>query len=126
MFVLPLFPVAATMSTPCACAYCTACWSGQYKIPVDQPASKFSFERDQLKDAILRALAETDNVRKRADRERALQHDPAFALLFDLIVDTGLRLFEAYRLRVASVVRDYGLHEREQAPSDSRQVHGAL
>jgi amidophosphoribosyltransferase len=28
---------------------CTACWSGEYKIPVDQPTSKFSFERDQLK-----------------------------------------------------------------------------
>ena len=28
---------------------CTACWSGQYKIPIDQPTSKFSFERDQLK-----------------------------------------------------------------------------
>lgn len=29
-------------------SYCTACWSGQYKIPIDQPLSKFSFERDQL------------------------------------------------------------------------------
>lgn len=29
--------------------YCTACWSGDYKIPIDQPVSKFSFERDQLK-----------------------------------------------------------------------------
>ncbi|MGH7214555.1 MAG: amidophosphoribosyltransferase [Tepidisphaeraceae bacterium] len=29
--------------------YCTACWSGHYKIPIDQPQSKFSFERDQLK-----------------------------------------------------------------------------
>jgi amidophosphoribosyltransferase len=29
--------------------YCTACWSGRYKIPIDQPQSKFSFERDQLK-----------------------------------------------------------------------------
>jgi amidophosphoribosyltransferase len=29
--------------------YCTACWNGQYKIPIDQPQSKFSFERDQLK-----------------------------------------------------------------------------
>ena len=29
--------------------YCTACWSGVYKIPIDQPQSKFSFERDQLK-----------------------------------------------------------------------------
>jgi amidophosphoribosyltransferase len=28
--------------------YCTACWSGEYKIPIDQPQSKFSFERDQL------------------------------------------------------------------------------
>ncbi len=29
--------------------YCTACWTGQYKIPIDRPQSKFSFERDQLK-----------------------------------------------------------------------------
>jgi len=29
--------------------YCTACWSGHYKIPIDQPTSKFNFERDQLK-----------------------------------------------------------------------------
>lgn len=28
--------------------------------------------------------------------------DPAFTLLFDLVVDTGLRLFEAYRVRVDS------------------------
>jgi amidophosphoribosyltransferase len=28
---------------------CTACWSGEYKVPVDQPQTKFSFERDQLK-----------------------------------------------------------------------------
>lgn len=27
-----------------------------------------------------------------------------------------------YRLRVASVMRDYGLHEREQAPADSRDA----
>ncbi len=30
-------------------SYCTACWSGRYKIPIDQPESKFSFERDQMK-----------------------------------------------------------------------------
>jgi amidophosphoribosyltransferase len=29
--------------------YCTACWSGHYKIPIDAPQSKFSFERDQLR-----------------------------------------------------------------------------
>jgi amidophosphoribosyltransferase len=28
--------------------YCSACWSGHYKIPIDNPQSKFSFERDQL------------------------------------------------------------------------------
>ncbi|HUB25262.1 MAG TPA: amidophosphoribosyltransferase [Tepidisphaeraceae bacterium] len=28
--------------------YCTACWSGNYKIPIDNPQTKLSFERDQL------------------------------------------------------------------------------
>jgi len=34
------------------------------------------------------------------------------------------RLFADYRLRIASVVRDYGLHERAEAPADSRARHG--
>ena len=29
--------------------YCTACFSGQYPMPVDQPVSKFALERHQLK-----------------------------------------------------------------------------
>ncbi len=33
-------------------------------------------------------------------------------------------VFSDYRLRVAAVVRDYGIEEREQAPADSRAVHG--
>lgn len=33
-------------------------------------------------------------------------------------------IFADYRLRVAAVLRDYGLRERDQAPADSRQVHG--
>ena len=33
-------------------------------------------------------------------------------------------IFADYRLRVAGVLRDYGLREREQAPHDSRQAHG--
>jgi len=33
-------------------------------------------------------------------------------------------IFADYRLRVAAVVRDYGLHDRAQAPADSRAVHG--
>jgi len=33
-------------------------------------------------------------------------------------------IFSTYRLRVASVLRDYGMDERAQAPADSRRVHG--
>lgn len=32
-------------------------------------------------------------------------------------------IFSNYRLRIASVVRDYGLEDRTQAPADSRAVH---
>jgi heme-degrading monooxygenase HmoA len=32
-------------------------------------------------------------------------------------------IFADYRLRVAGVLRDYGMFEREQAPADSRDVH---
>jgi heme-degrading monooxygenase HmoA len=32
-------------------------------------------------------------------------------------------VFADYRLRVASVLRDYGMSERTEAPADSREVH---
>jgi heme-degrading monooxygenase HmoA len=32
-------------------------------------------------------------------------------------------IFADYRLRVASVIRDYGMLERRQAPEDSRRIH---
>lgn len=32
-------------------------------------------------------------------------------------------VFAAYRLRVASVLRDYGMSERAEAPADSREAH---
>ena len=32
-------------------------------------------------------------------------------------------IFDDYRLRIASVIRDYGMRQREQAPQDSRAVH---
>ena len=32
-------------------------------------------------------------------------------------------IFKDYRLRVAGVIRDYGMVEREQAPADSQAVH---
>lgn len=32
-------------------------------------------------------------------------------------------VFQDYRLRIAQVVRDYGLNDRTQAPADSRAAH---
>ena len=34
-------------------------------------------------------------------------------------------MFKDYRLRIAGVIRDYGMTEREQAPADSRAMHRA-
>lgn len=34
-------------------------------------------------------------------------------------------VFKDYRLRVARVVRDYGMTMREQVPADSQAVHGS-
>ena len=34
-------------------------------------------------------------------------------------------IFADYRLRVASVIRDYGMRDRAAAPEDSREIHGA-
>jgi len=40
--------------------------------------------------------------------------------------DAGRRsIFADYRLRVAHIIRDYGLNERAQAPEDSRRAHEA-
>ncbi|WP_297773919.1 antibiotic biosynthesis monooxygenase [uncultured Roseovarius sp.] len=33
-------------------------------------------------------------------------------------------MFDDYRLRVVSVIRDYGKHDRAEAPKDSLEVHG--
>lgn len=37
--------------------------------------------------------------------------------------DGRTRIFEDYRLRIAGVVRDYGMAEREQTPGDLRAAH---
>ena len=34
------------------------------------------------------------------------------------------RFFSGYRLRMATVTRDYGPDDRDDAPADSRQAHG--
>lgn len=33
-------------------------------------------------------------------------------------------VFDDYRLRVAQVLRDYGMTARDEAPADSRRLHG--
>ena len=33
-------------------------------------------------------------------------------------------VFADYRLRVAQIIRDYGMNDRDQAPEDSRRAHG--
>ena len=33
-------------------------------------------------------------------------------------------LFRDYRLRIAGIIRDYGMSERAEAPADSRERHG--
>ena len=38
-------------------------------------------------------------------------------------VNSRKDVFLDYRLRVAAVLRDYGMTEREQAPRDSREAH---
>jgi heme-degrading monooxygenase HmoA len=35
-------------------------------------------------------------------------------------------IFRDYRLRVAAVLRDYGLNERGEAPADSRSAHDGI
>jgi len=35
-------------------------------------------------------------------------------------------VFRDYRLRIAGVVRDYGMNERDEAPADSRVVNDAI
>jgi len=32
-------------------------------------------------------------------------------------------IFDDYRLRIASVIRDYGMFDRDEAPTDSRKEH---
>ena len=52
---------------------CTACWSGQYKIPVDQPTSKFRVGGVRVfKDSTDRTLMKNDNAVLVA-RERRVQ-----------------------------------------------------
>ena len=71
---------------------------------VSDPAKllSLSFWRDE------EALAQWRNV-ERHRKTQAFGRSTAFA---------------DYRLRVAAVVRDYGMNDRDEAPADSRERHG--
>lgn len=65
-------------------------------------------KRDQARNRRLAPSEEADMLAalagvKRPDRERALVVDEGFTMLLHLIVDSGMRLREAYRLRVDQV-----------------------
>ncbi len=60
-----------------------------------------SFWRDE------EAITEWRNV----EEHRQAQHDGRNGIFSD------------YRLRIASVIRDYGMHERDETPEDSKEVH---
>ena len=88
------------------CRVATACTARARRRSLPNPTSCPSMTRCGTRrlepgeeERILAALAGA----KRPDRERALDADPAFTMLFRLIVATGLRLREAYRLRVDQV-----------------------
>ena len=82
---------------------------------------------DQVRDRRLQA-GEEASIRqalagvKRADRERSLQADAEFTLLFELLLHAGLRLREAYRLRVDQV----DLQARVVRPQQSKLWHGKV
>ncbi|MDP3654283.1 MAG: site-specific integrase [Rhodoferax sp.] len=63
-----------------------------------EPKVDQSRDRRLAPDELQRVLNALAGV-KREDRERPFTNDEAFGLMFALIVDTGMRLFEAYRMR---------------------------
>jgi hypothetical protein len=63
-----------------------------------------------------------------AKAEISLRVARMIAVLFEIWPDSQQRdrekRFRDYRLRVAAVIRDYGMNERAEAPADNRVVHG--
>jgi heme-degrading monooxygenase HmoA len=55
--------------------------------------------------------------------EQAVQRWRNFELHRQIQSSARDRMFADYRLRVATVVRDYGMRERDGAPDDSRSAH---
>lgn len=76
----------------------------------DEGKARLDVERDRRLsvDETTRIEAALAGV-KRDDRERALEPDDEFTLLFHVIVDTGLRLSEAFKLQTESIDLDKGI-----------------
>ncbi|TVP42653.1 MAG: antibiotic biosynthesis monooxygenase [Halomonas sp.] len=55
--------------------------------------------------------------------EEAVKQWRTFELHRSVQKDGRHDIFEDYRLRVTSVIRDYGLNDRREAPVDSLQAH---
>ena len=82
---------------------------------------------DQVRDRRLRpgeeaAIRQALAGAKRPDRERPLAVDAEFTLLFELILNAGPRLREAYRLRVDQV----DMQARVMRPQQSKLWHGKV
>jgi integrase len=71
-------------------------------------------KRDEVRDRRmtpeeLQSVEDALNGHAREDRERSLAIDPAFTMLYALLIDTGMRLSEGFRLRVEQVDLAKGL-----------------
>ena len=55
------------------------------------------------------------------ERTRALVPNHLLDTPLDAVLPAGVP-FEDYRLRVVSVIRDYGMFDRDQAPEDSKDM----
>lgn len=78
-----------------------------YSAYTKADAKKSEVRRDvqrnrRLSEDEVRRILDALSGKKREDRERPFTDDKAFKMLFEVIVDTGLRLFEAYRLTTQS------------------------
>lgn len=55
--------------------------------------------------------------------EEAIQHWRTLELHRNAQSKGRNGIFDDYRLRIAGVIRDYGMFERDEAPQDSRNAH---
>ncbi|MCD1126273.1 antibiotic biosynthesis monooxygenase [Jinshanibacter sp. LJY008] len=56
--------------------------------------------------------------------EEAVQHWRKLELHRQAQAKGRAMIFNDYRLKIAGIIRDYGMSDRAQAPDDSRTVHG--